>query len=184
MECLGVIWPVSFPSKRFSSIAFAYGMFVSFVVLALRPVGHQALRAYARISPPGDRLVFDRPEIESMFIDDLTDTGGRLRAAVDDVILFTRDWGFSLRNIRVPVKWWHGDSDNIVPLSHGEHCVALIPDVELFIRPGESHLGGFGAAEEVLDTILAAWARRSSVGRAQSGSKTGTNTSPSASNRT
>ncbi len=139
------------------------GAALSSLVLAVRPFGHQALRAYARVSPPGDRALFARPEIESMFLDDLTDTGGRLRAAVDDVILFTRDWGFSLRDIRVPVKWWHGDADHIIPLSHGRHCVDLIPDAELFVQPGESHLGGFGVAKQVLGTLLATWDERSTA---------------------
>src|SRR4029077_10432367 len=130
---------------------------VSSLVMAVRPFGHEALRLYARVSPVGDRAVFDRPEIEAMFLDDITDTGGRLRAVVDDVILFTRDWEFSLRDVHVPVKWWHGDADHIVPLAHGEHCVGLLPDAELFIRPEESHLGGLGAAREVLDTMLATW---------------------------
>jgi len=62
--------------------------------------------------------------------------------------------------VKMPVKWWHGDADHIVPLAHGEHCVRLLPDAELFVRPGESHLGGFGAAEEVLETVLAAWDRK------------------------
>lgn len=132
------------------------GMSLSVLVLAVRPFGHQALRAYAQVSPPGDRALFARPEIEAMFLNDLTDTGGRLRAAVDDVILFTRDWGFSLRDVHVPVRWWHGDADHIIPLSHGEHCVNLIPEAELFVQPGESHLGGFGVAKHVLATLLAA----------------------------
>jgi len=136
------------------------GLLLGAVVIALRPVGSQALELYARISPPGDREVFAREEIKAMFLDDLSDTGGRLRAPVDDIILFTRHWGFSLGDIRVPVKWWHGDADHIVPLAHGRHCVDRIPDAELFIRPGESHLGGFGAAEEVLETMLAAWDRK------------------------
>ena len=137
------------------------GIFFSVLVQAIRPVGHPALGLYARFSPPGDRAVFARPEIKAMFLDDLADGGRRLRAPVDDIILFTRDWGFSVRDVRVPVKWWHGDADNIVPLSHGQHMVDLIPDAELFVRPGESHLGGFGAAEEVLlETLLAAWDRQ------------------------
>jgi pimeloyl-ACP methyl ester carboxylesterase len=131
------------------------GLFLSTVVRVLRPVGHPALDLYARISPPGDRAVFARPEIQAMFLDDLS--GRRLRAPVDDIILFTRDWGFSVRDVKVPVKWWHGDADHIVPLSHGEHMVGLLPDAELFVRPGESHLGGFAAAEDVLETLLAAW---------------------------
>jgi pimeloyl-ACP methyl ester carboxylesterase len=133
------------------------GLALGGLVMLLMPIGPQALAAYARISPPGDREVFAREEIKQMFLDDLTDTGGRLRAPIDDAILFTRDWGFRLREVKVPVKWWHGDADHIVPLAHGEHCVDRLPDAELFVRPGESHLGGFGAAEEVLKTVLAAW---------------------------
>jgi pimeloyl-ACP methyl ester carboxylesterase len=136
------------------------GLGIGMLVAALMPVGRPALETYARFSPPGDREVFAREEIKTMFINDLSDTRGRLRAPVDDVILFTRDWGFRLADVSVPVKWWHGDADHIVPLTHGEHCVALLPDAELFVRPGESHLGGFGAAEEVLETMLATWDRK------------------------
>ena len=133
------------------------GLALGSVALVLGPVGHQAVRAYAHISSPGDRAVLDQPQIEAMFLDDLVNTRGRLRAMVNDVILFTRDWGFSLGDVKVPVKWWHGDADPFVPLTHGEHCVSLMADAELFVRPGESHLGGFGAAEQVVDAILAAW---------------------------
>lgn len=131
-------------------------MFTGLVQL-LRPIGTQALNLYARFSPPGDQIVFAQPEIQAMFLDDITGRRQPLRAPASDIVLFTRPWGFSVRDITVPVKWWHGDSDNIVPLSHGELMVKLIPDAELFVRPGESHLGGFAAAEEVLKTILAAW---------------------------
>lgn len=137
------------------------GMAISLLVTSLMPVGRPALQTYARFSPPGDREVFARDDIKAMFLSDLTDTRGRLRAPVDDVILFTRDWGFRLRDVTRPVKWWHGDADHIVPLAHGKHCVERLPDAELFIRPGESHLGGFGAATEVLETLLATWDKQS-----------------------
>jgi len=148
------------------------GLALGLLVAALMPVGRPALEMYARISPPGDREVFAREEIKAMFLNDLTETGGRLRAPVDDVILFTRDWGFRLGDVHVPVKWWQGDADHIVPLAHGRHCVERIPDAELFIRPGESHLGGFGAAEEVLETILAAWDGRRARPRLVTGEAT------------
>ena len=136
------------------------GLTMGLLVAALMPVGRPALEMYARVSPPGDREVFAREEIKAMFLNDLTETRGRLRAPVDDIILFTRDWGFRLADVAVPVKWWHGDPDHIVPLAHGRHCVERLPDAELFIRPGESHLGGFGAAEEVLETLLKTWGRQ------------------------
>ena len=34
-----------------------------------------------------------------------------------DFVLFGRDWGFSLKDIRVPVRFWHGDADGIGPLT-------------------------------------------------------------------
>ncbi len=142
------------------------GVLLGVLVVGLRPFGHQGLVLYARVSPPGDREVFARPEIQEMFLNDLSETGGRLRAPVDDIILFTRDWGFRLADVPAPVKWWHGDADHIVPLSHGERCVERLPDAELFVRPGESHLGGFAAAEEVLEKLLAAWDRKAVKERA------------------
>ena len=123
-----------------------------------RPVAVPAIKLYARFSPEGDRAVFARPEMRAMFLDDLL-TGGRpgLRAPVFDAVLFGRPWGFALADVTVPVHWWHGDADHIVPLAHGEHVVGRLPDAQLYVRPGESHLGTLGVAEEILGTLLATW---------------------------
>jgi pimeloyl-ACP methyl ester carboxylesterase len=129
-------------------------------VRAMRPVAGRALQAYAAISPAGDRAVLNRPEMQAMFLDDIVGNSRRgIGAPVSDLILFTRDWGFSVRDITVPVRWWHGDADHIVPLAHARHVVGLLPDATLTLRPGESHLGGFDAAEEVLGTLLELWDR-------------------------
>jgi pimeloyl-ACP methyl ester carboxylesterase len=111
-----------------------------------------------RLSPEGDRRVFAEPAMKAMFVDDLLRGSRRqLRAPVYDLVLFTRDWGFSCRNVRVPIHFWHGDADNFVPLSHGEHVASLVPGSELRICPGSSHLGSLDAAAEVLDALLAHW---------------------------
>jgi len=102
--------------------------------------------------------VLERDEISMMFLDDLSTNGGRsMRAFVYDAILFTREWGFSARDVQQPVIWWHGDADNIVPLAHAEHLVPMIPNAKLILRHGESHLGGLGAAREVLEAVLSGW---------------------------
>lgn len=135
-------------------------------VWAVRPVASPAFGLYARISPEGDQRVFARPEIKAMFLDDILNGSRRgMAAPILDFLLFSRPWGFSVRDITVPVRWWHGDADNFVPLAHGQHMVSLIPDAELYVRPGESHLGGFEAAEEVLTTLLAVWDERESATR-------------------
>jgi pimeloyl-ACP methyl ester carboxylesterase len=131
------------------------GLLTTFVRVA-RPIASPALDLYARFAPPGDRAVLAVPEHKEMFLDDLLNSGRHgMRAAAYDAILFTRWWGFSVRDLRVPVTWWQGDEDNIVPLAHAEHIVQLIPNAELRVRHGDGHLGGLGIAEEVLDTILA-----------------------------
>ena len=128
---------------------------------AIRPFASLAFDLYARISPEGDRRVFARPEMKAMFIDDLVN-GSKpgMRAPVFDLILFWRPWGFSLRELRVPIRFWHGDADNIVPLAHGRHMASLVRGATLTVRPGESHLGGFAAAEEALDALFQMWDTR------------------------
>ncbi len=131
------------------------GLALTTLVRVARPIGSQGLDLYARLSPPGDREVLRRPDIKEMFLDDLTTNGSRgLRSVVYDGILFTRDWGFLPSAIGVPLTWWHGDADNIVPLEHAWHLVPRIPGAVLHVRDGESHLGGLGIADEVLSTVM------------------------------
>jgi pimeloyl-ACP methyl ester carboxylesterase len=134
------------------------GLFLTGAIWAVRPFGSPALELYARVSPEGDRQMLARPEFKAMFLDDLLG-GSRtgIRAPILDFVLFTRPWGFSLADIKQPIRWWHGDADHIVPLAHGQHVVDRLPDAELSIRPGESHLGTLAAAEEILETLLGLW---------------------------
>jgi pimeloyl-ACP methyl ester carboxylesterase len=143
---------------------------LSTLVRAVRPLASPIFDAYARISPEGDRMVLSRPEMKAMFLDDLIQ-GSRtgIAAPLYDLVLFSRPWGFALADIKTPIRWWHGDADHLVPLSHGEHVVSQLPDAKLTVRPGESHLGGLDAAEEVLGAILDLWDRRPNLDGSKEG---------------
>ena len=132
---------------------------VTTMVRALRPFGHQGLSLYAWLGPEGDRAAFAAPGMEAMFLDDLNTAAARggLGAATADLVLFGRGWGFSVREISVPVRFWHGDSDHIVPLAHAEHLAGLVPDSDLHVRPGESHLGTLVVGDEALRTVVDLW---------------------------
>jgi pimeloyl-ACP methyl ester carboxylesterase len=128
------------------------------VVRVLAPAHPLVFEAYIRTSPAGDQEVFRRPEMRAMFLDDILHGSRRQACApIIDVVLFSREWGFSLRDLTVPIHFWHGDSDHIVPLTHAEHMASLVPGATLQVRPGESHLGSLGAADEVIDAVLAHW---------------------------
>jgi pimeloyl-ACP methyl ester carboxylesterase len=135
------------------------GLLLTEVVRLLQPVGPQAAALYARFSPPGDRIAFASPGMKEMFLDDLDGAAaaGGLYALTADLVLFGRPWGFSVADIRVPVRFWHGDADHIVPLDHAERLVERIPDAELHVRHEESHLGTLVVGDEALRTVLDLW---------------------------
>jgi pimeloyl-ACP methyl ester carboxylesterase len=130
-------------------------------VRPLRVHGSIGFDLYARVAPASDRPIMRRPEMKSMFLYDIvTAAEGGLRAPLSDLTVFGRDWGFSLRDIDIPVRFWHGDADGIVPLSHGEFQAALVPGADLVLCPGGGHFAGFVLAPDVLDWIDTVWEDR------------------------
>lgn len=124
------------------------------VINGLSPVAGPVYGKVTRLMPEGDRAVFASDGVEEMFLGDLI-SGSRRQcmALVHDAVLFGRDWGFDPTEISVPVYWWHGDADPLVRLDHAQNVAAAIPTVTFEVRPGESHLGGFGIAREVLEAV-------------------------------
>lgn len=123
-----------------------------------RPFAYPLVLGFARIMPQGDRLVLSDREFQAMFVDDLVSGARRqFQAMVNDVVLLGKPWGFSLSDVTVPVRWCHGDADPFGPLEQAQRAAALLPDVELRVRHGESHLGGFAAADEVLTALSSLW---------------------------
>ena len=80
-----------------------------------------------------------------------------VRGPVWDISLFARRWGFSPRDIRIPIRLWHGDVDPIVPLSHSQHLAGLIPDAKLVEVPGLGHFAGFVSTPDVLSELEQVW---------------------------
>ncbi len=124
------------------------------LIRVLAPKADPLIQLVTSRMPHGDRRLFTNPLTRQMFIEDLVN-GGRdqMQAFLIDSVLFGRDWGFLLKDIRVPVYMWHGDADPIIPVEHCQHMVDLIPDARFTLRPGEGHLGGLGAFHEIIDTI-------------------------------
>ncbi|MCW2797644.1 alpha/beta hydrolase [Nocardioides sp.] len=140
------------------------GVALTAAIRLAKPFAGFGLDLYAAVQPPGDKKLLSRPEFKAMFLDDLLN-GSRFQtsAPLNDLLLFTRDWGFRAADVSVPVRWWHGDEDHIVPFRHGQHVVDLLPDATMSVIDGESHLGGLGIAEAVIGTLMELGPRRSSA---------------------
>jgi pimeloyl-ACP methyl ester carboxylesterase len=145
--------PYAAPILSFTRVPLGY--LLAGAIRLIRPLAGPAIDAYAAVQPRGDKELLARPEFRAMFLDDLLN-GARFQvgAPLSDIILFTRPWGFEATDVRVPVRWWHGDADHIIPHAHGVHMVARLPDAEFATIHGESHLGGMGVATEVLQTLM------------------------------
>lgn len=127
----------------------------SSLIRALRPLGGPVLDAYAAWQPYGDRTLLRDPEFRAMFLDDLVgQSKDQMSAPVLDLLLFSKPWGFALAEVLVPVRWWHGEQDHIVPMHHAEHAISRLPRATLTRLPGANHLGGLAAAERLLAELV------------------------------
>ncbi|MGZ4786353.1 MAG: alpha/beta fold hydrolase [Acidimicrobiales bacterium] len=128
------------------------------LVRVLGPFASQAFDLFVHFSPAGDKEVFAAPGMKEMFTDDLLRASRRrFQAPTADLRLFGRPWGFSPRDIEVPILLWHGDEDYIVPVAHGEHLAALVPGSEIHVKAGAAHLANLSLGAEVLEALMAHW---------------------------
>jgi pimeloyl-ACP methyl ester carboxylesterase len=131
------------------------GIGLTAAIRLVKPLAGRALDLYAVLQPEGDKRLLGRPEFKAMFLDDLLNGSRKqVTAPLSDLLLFSRDWGFRLHEVTVPVLWFHGDADHIIPFGHGAHMVDLLPDASLTTMAGESHLGGLGLTEDILTGLM------------------------------
>jgi pimeloyl-ACP methyl ester carboxylesterase len=114
----------------------------------------RSLASASRQLPPFDLEVLSQPDIRAATIQEFQrSTPGTAAAAAQDFALFSRDWGFCLEDISVPVHLWHGDADRNVPAAHSRLLTQRIPKAQLHACPGEGHMLIFDRLEDILRTL-------------------------------
>jgi len=56
-----------------------------------------------------------------------------------DAQIYAAPWGFSLRDVRVPVRLWHGDADRSFSLALAQHTARQLPNCQTHFIPGAGH---------------------------------------------
>jgi pimeloyl-ACP methyl ester carboxylesterase len=122
---------------------------------ALRPSLTTLGLLYARFGPKSDRPILQNPRMMEVFLDAF-DAGleGDYRAPVYDLVLFAQRWGFELADIEVPIQFWQGEEDAIVPLSHSDHQAALVANSCVMHIPGFGHFAGYAEIAQVFDKLI------------------------------
>lgn len=133
-------------------------VYVSYAQLGgLRLFGDRGLDLFIRTLPPADAEIANRPEIRADFKREVaTATRTTARAQVQDLTLFSSDWGFDLAAIHTPVVFWQGDADKTVPPAHAYFMHERVPGSVLHIEPGAAHLFAIDHLERILKELVPA----------------------------
>ncbi|MFD6110483.1 alpha/beta fold hydrolase [Streptomyces yangpuensis] len=73
---------------------------------------------------------------------------------IDDVLAFSRPWGFDPADIRCPVLIWHGELDVFSPVGHSRWLARRIPGATTTIEPAAAHFAALRALPDVLNWLL------------------------------
>jgi len=129
------------------------------LVHLVTPLADPAVDIFFRLMP-GDRAhMTARPLDRRQFTADMIDANERsgLGAAINDLILFGRHWGFELRSIKVPIIFYGGSSDVIVPYLHAERQSKRVAGSRLRTYEGRGHFAGYTTPADILDDVRDLW---------------------------
>jgi pimeloyl-ACP methyl ester carboxylesterase len=119
------------------------------------PVSASLLARVLALAPPEDRATVRRPEVATALCAGLREAfrqGGQ--GAADDLLLLMRPWTVRLPEIQVPVRLWHGEADDVVPVAMGRHLAQAIPGCRAEFVPGGGHYLVFERLGAVLDAMI------------------------------
>jgi pimeloyl-ACP methyl ester carboxylesterase len=107
--------------------------------------------------PPSDKAVLQKQGIKEALVRNWHEAfrNGTEGALVDGA-LFAHRWDFSLSEIKVPVRLWHGEADIIVPGAMTRQIAAGIADCRATFLPDEGHFSApILYIRQVLETAVA-----------------------------
>lgn len=94
----------------------------------------------AMVNGGPDRQVLRQAEVRDMLVLNIHEAFRQgTVGAVQDMQLYSRDWGFSLQDIKPHIDIWHGDADKVVPMSHSQYLHEHLPDSTLNTIAGQAH---------------------------------------------
>ncbi|WP_455201106.1 alpha/beta fold hydrolase [Kaarinaea lacus] len=106
----------------------------------------------AMVNGGPDKQVLQHAEVRDMLILNIQEAFRQGTAgAVQDMQLYSRDWGFPLQDIPVHVDIWHGDLDKVVPISHSQYLHDQLRDSTFNTVHGQAH---FSLPITCAETIL------------------------------
>lgn len=133
---------------------FIFGQF-TMGLLAFWPESVEHLRTVD--APESDRIELEDPYTRRILNQSVKDAiRGVARGALQDLTLYTQDWGIPFADIQSPIQIWHGLDDGTVPVSHSRWYALHLPNTETRLLPEEGHFSlPLRHSGEILSALLA-----------------------------
>jgi pimeloyl-ACP methyl ester carboxylesterase len=104
-----------------------------------------------------DGQLLEQPELARLFVAGLQEAfRSGIGGVHQDAALYTRPWGFLLKDIPAEVHLWHGGQDKNVPVSVGQYVAGAIPNSNARFYEEEGHLTlPHNRMKEILGALVA-----------------------------
>ena len=121
-----------------------------------RRLAGQIFELASALAPPEDHAMLRRPDIATALIASLREAfRGGSQGVADDLLLLTRPWTVRPQEVQVPVRLWHGEDDDMVPVAMGRRLAEVIPHCRAEFIPGGGHYVVFDRIGPILDAMTA-----------------------------
>ena len=107
--------------------------------LSLRPPRRSRSLLLKLLQPCDANCLRDERAFEACFESQRLAWETSAEGVLADAEIYACSWGFSLRDIRVPVRMWHGDSDRTFSTALAKSTAAQIPNCKLRIIENAGH---------------------------------------------
>jgi pimeloyl-ACP methyl ester carboxylesterase len=134
------------------------GLMRAVIDLAAVPCRRVPDRIFERaraLAPPADQPILCRPEVAAALSAGLREAfrqGGQ--GVADELLLLMRPWTVRLQEIQVPVRLWHGEADDMVPVAMGRYFAQAIPDCHAEFLPASGHYLVFDRIGTFLEAMV------------------------------
>lgn len=106
--------------------------------------GPEVISALATLLPSVDREFLDGARGSEMAATLRWSVAQGIWGWFDDDIAFTRDWGFDLSSVSIPLSLYQGSDDLMVPFAHGGWLASAMPGATPNLIEGHGHLSMAG----------------------------------------
>jgi pimeloyl-ACP methyl ester carboxylesterase len=150
--CQGMYWMAKFGWENYQKFPILIWL-AGFLGWIQTQILHLDL-SYFTFFAPADKKLLNKDSRKLAFKGKQEAFRHGFKGAMLDLQLYTSDWGFDLRKIKVPVYLFYGSIDKNVSLKMGQYYASQIPNSHLTVYPNEGHLCQVTHAEEILNTLV------------------------------